>query len=49
VLPKALHDAAVDGIARRLRGSDVCLLVVFWGYLDAAGLVYENLGSYLFI
>ena len=37
VLPKALHDAAVDGIARRLRGSDVCLLVVLWGYLD----VYE--------
>jgi hypothetical protein len=37
MLPKALHDAAVDGIARRLRGSDVCLLVVLWGYLD----VYE--------
>lgn len=24
----------MDGIARRLRGSDVCLLVVLWGYLD---------------
>lgn len=37
MLPKALYDAAVDGVARRLRGSDVCLLVVLWGYLD----VYE--------
>lgn len=28
------RDAAVDGIARRLRGSDVGLLVVLWRYLD---------------